>query len=136
VSGAKNLSKSTPTRYIYFFFALKELNLTNHGDTSLAGSVSRSSQYTYLIQMYAYSMSNTRKPLSRSTISYSITITELIFSNSLNYFVMTTEKYLRASHTIAVRGLIYSVSFPVLTAVSMKMTVFWDDAPCSLVETD
>jgi hypothetical protein len=27
-------------------------------------------------------------------------------------------------------------SFQVLTAVSMKMTVFWDAAPCSLVEID
>jgi hypothetical protein len=28
------------------------------------------------------------------------------------------------------------VRFQVLTAASMKMTVFWDVAPCSMVDTD
>jgi hypothetical protein len=40
------------------------------------------------------------------------------------------------ARTVSVYEEIYQVRFQDLTAASMNMTVFWDVASCSLVETD
>jgi hypothetical protein len=40
------------------------------------------------------------------------------------------------SHRCVCKLYYFMVTFQVLTAANMKITVFWDVAPCSLVETD